>query len=190
MKYQGFNEDFICDAYNELASIGLSQNEIYPIIYIAGAKWQSRQSKMNRHDVLFDRQIAIIIAQQTRLFLQTIMSEVQKLAELSHASDLWRYMLLAIDIAFGETARTDSPMIGDWLKSGEVNTRKALFAFSMGAGIVVTDPNFDTLIRQMVKARYVQLPESHADLSGAILKFIEKTGDAGYSCLNPVEDRE
>ena len=43
-------------------------------------------------------------------------------------------------------------------------------------------------MRRIVKLRYGALLESGEDQSDSIITIIEKLGNAGYSCLNPIVD--
>jgi hypothetical protein len=188
MRYDGFNEEFLFEGYTELKDLGLPSFEIYPILHLAGAKWRSVQFQQQKHDDVYDGQISAILSHLTKLFLNMTMVENYELSKLLHTEDFTRCMLLSIGISFGQIAKRNSPIIGPWLRSGDIRRRRSTLAFAIGSSIIVEDGAIDGMMSQIVESRYVMMPETEKKVADSIVAFIERLGNAGSECLNPVAD--
>lgn len=189
MKYRGFNEAYLHGALTELRGLGLRPTQAYPILHLAGAKWRSVQTREKREDEVQDRRVAIVLHHATVAFMHATMEQNRRLLELSRGASFEDTMLLAVSLSFRELASTTSPLVGPWLRSGNLGRRRAVLAFALGASIVVEPSAIDAMTARIVRARYADPLARGEDPTSAILSLIERVGNAGYALMNPVDAR-
>ncbi len=188
MKYRGFREDILLSAYHELKALGLKPSEACAVLDLAGAKWRSVQIREGRGDEYQDEYDSQVFHEATVALMQATMSEAQRLALLGHSSEGERFMLLAISLTLNELFTRGSSSIRNWLRTGDKETRRIVLSFAIGSTIIVEPGAIDFLMRRIIALRYGVLFESGKDVSDSIIQIIEKLGNAGYSCLNPIAD--
>jgi hypothetical protein len=188
MKYRGFREEILLAAVKELEALGLSTAETYPILNLAGAKWRSVQAREGRGDELHEAESSQVFHEATVAIMARTMAENQELADLGHASDGERFMLLAISITMNKLFSRGPALIRKWLRAGDENTRKIILSFAIGSSIIVEAGAIDGLLHRIVKFRYGAVFDTAKDLSDSIIDVIERLGNSGYSCLKPITD--
>ncbi|MEI6874752.1 MAG: hypothetical protein WCL50_06440 [Spirochaetota bacterium] len=184
-KYRGFNEALLLDAVRELEELGLTENQIYPVLHLAGAKWRSVQIRENRLNEIQDPKTSVMLQSATVAFMRSTMGANQQLAKLGHSSEFDRFMFSAISIAFGDLVNEGGTTIAKWLKAGDRQKRKVVLAFAMGASILVDSGAIDTLFHRVIQARF---ESADNEVAAPILLLIDRLGNAGYDCLKPVSD--
>ena len=188
MKYKGFREDTLLSAFHEFEALGLSPNEAYAILDLAGAKWRAVQIREGRSQEYYDEEDGIVFQKATVAIMQSTMPVAQHPALLCHSSQIERFMLVALTISINKLFTRGTKTIKQWLGAGDIETRKIILAFALGASIIVEPKAIDVLINSIVRLRYGVVYDMGRDISDSIIKVIEKIGNSGYLYLNPIED--
>jgi hypothetical protein len=188
MKYRGFREETLLPSFHELKALGLSSNEAYAILNLAGAKWRSVQIREGRGNEYQEEEDGRVFHEATVALMNATMTETQQLAMLGHAAEGERFMVAAISITLNRLFSRGPSSIRRWLRAGDKETRKIILSFAIGSCIIVEPQAIDILLRRIVKLRYGVVFESGNDISDSIIEVVEKLGTSGYSCLKPIED--
>jgi hypothetical protein len=186
MKYRGFREETLIAAYKELEALGLGPSEAHAILNLAGAKWRSVQIREGRGEEYQAEQDGQVFHEATVLLMKSTMTETQALAELGHAAEGERFMLLAIGITMARLFARGPVSIRKWLRAGDREARKVILSFAMGSSILVDPQAIDILMRRIVAFRYGPQFDRGVDVSGSIIELIDRLGNSGYSVLNPI----
>jgi len=188
IKYRGFREESLLAVVRELEGLDLKPSEIYAILNLAGAKWRSVQIGKDRGEDVQDEEDSLVFHAATILIMNSTMTENVQLVQLGHASDGERFMLLAISLAMAKLFSSGPSLIRRWLRGGDKKTRRIILAFAIGSNIVVEPKSIDLLVRRIVKSRYGVPFDAGMDISETVIELIDRLGNSGYSCLNPIED--
>lgn len=190
MKYRGFREETLLAAVQQLEGLGLTPSEVHAVLNLAGAKWRSVQIREGRGNEVQEEEDSQVFHEATVALMNSTMTENQELAELGHAVEGERFMLLAISLTIGKLFSRGPKSIRRWLRAGDRKTREIILSFAMGSSILIESAAIDTLMYRIVKFRYGAQLDENKDISDSVIQIIEKLGNAGYQCLKPIaEDR-
>jgi len=188
MVYRGFNEGKLLSAAKEFEALGLSPQQVYPLMNAAGAKWRSIQVREKRNEESQDRAIMTVLQKVAAGFMQATMTANQELARLGHAEEVEKYLLLAVGIAYNELLTSGPSVVKRWIKAGDAERRKYVLAFALGSCILIEAEAADQMVLRMVRARYAPSFDSGSGLAEALASAIDRLATSGYAILLPVLD--
>jgi hypothetical protein len=190
MKYQGFREGKLLSVAKELQRIGLKPSEVYAIMNLAGAKWRSVQLREGQENETYDESDGRVFSEATSYSMKHTMENAIMLGNLTHTSEGERLMLLSIGVTLNRLFTRGSRTVREWLENGDVESRKIVLSFAIGSCIIVDVRMIDVFFKQLIKFRYGTPFDGDKDISDQILASVERLGNAGYSVLQPISEKE
>ncbi len=185
MTYRGFREESLLEAAKELEALGLGPGSIYAAMNLAGAKWRSVQLREGRRYETHAEEDSRVFHKATESVMKSTMETTLRLSQLAHCSEGDRFMFLAIGLTLARLFSRGPRSIRDWLKEGDVESRKVILAFAIGSSIIVEESSIDYFFRRILEFRFGVGFESLKDETPGILGVVGRLGQAGYAILNP-----
>lgn len=190
MTYRGFREEALLQAAKELEALGLGPGAVYAAMNLAGAKWRSVQLREGRKYETHAEEDSRVFHAATESVMRSTMETTLKLSQLAHSSEGDRFMFLAISLTLARLFSRGPRSIRDWLKDGDVESRKVILAFAIGSSIIVEESSIDYFFRRILEFRFGVGFESLKDETARILEVVGRLGQAGYAILNPANRGE
>ena len=185
MKYQGFHEERLLLAAKELETLGLKSSEVYAVMNLAGAKWRSVQLRKGRSNESYAERDGQVFHEAVVYTMKHTMENTALFGKLTHAAESQQLMFLAVGLTLNRLFTRGSKAVLEWLKDGDVESRKIVLSFAIGSCIIMDARFIDIFFEQMVRFRYGTPFEAGNDISDQILAAVDKLGKAGNSVLLP-----
>ncbi len=188
MIYRGFREAPLLAGAKELERLDMMPSEVCAILELSGAKWRAVQIREGRAEEFQDEGDGRVFQEATVAMMKATMAENIDLMRLGHATQSESFMLLAVSISLSRLFTFGPGSVRRWLRSGDAEARRVLLSFAIGSSILVEPQAIDILLHRIVKCRYAAALDSRKDISGPVIGIIERLGNSGNECLNPVVD--